>query len=187
MNRKRILPLVLAALLTASVSFVGCGNNDGNTTTNDGKNTVEDVGKNATDATKDSGENLKNATNNLWDNVTDTTMDLGANDVKEQLKEKGLKLTEEDTKTNYFSVEGKTYNLNGDKIFIYEYEKNNTDKLKEDINKISADAKTINGKAVNWNKTPHLYKKGRTVVIYDGEDSDTLTTLKEVLGNPVVG
>ena len=62
-----------------------------------------------------------------------------------------------------------------------------SEKLMNDLKTITNNGATINGKAITWTAAPHVYKKGRIIVIYDGSNETTLTDLKDILGDPILG
>lgn len=184
MIKKKIIPLILAATLTFSIGLMGCGNN--NTTTDNNKN------GSVTNDLKDAAEDTKDNVVGLWDKVTDNSMDYTADKVRQDLTGKGYKLTEvADTKIsdkyNLFSQKGKTYDVNGDYLTIYEYKDTDEAAMKADVNTITDEGKKVANKDVSWASTPHIYKKGRVIAIYDGDKADVLTALKDVLGDPILG
>ena len=103
--------------------------------------------------------------------------------------EKGL---DSETKEKYneilyrLSVENDDYTINGDRLSIYEYDESAKSTLEGDLKSITDNGMMINGNKTSWTKAAHIYKKGRLVVIYDGNNESILTTLKEVLGEPLL-
>lgn len=182
MLRKKIIPLILAATLALSIGLIGCGNKDNNTT--DNNKVTEDV----KDAAKDTGDDVAE----LWNKVTDNKMDYTADEVKRDLVGKGYQLKEvADTKVsdtyNVFSNKGKTYDINGEYLTIYEFKDSDEAGMKDAINSITDQGKKIANKDVSWAASPHVYKKGRVLAIFDGKNADVLTALKDVLGDPILG
>lgn len=181
MNKKKIFSILLASTLVFSTtSMLGCGKN--NTTTDDGNknNSVSEDIKDTTDETV--GETEK-----LFDKVTDRTMEYTAADLKTKLEEKGYDVTKEKDTEHFFTTDGKAYDVDGDTLYVYEYGESDTSAIETDINSIDIKGNKIGEKNVTWKATPHMYKKGRVVVIYDGDNKDVINTLKETLGDPFVG
>ncbi|NLK94128.1 MAG: hypothetical protein GX275_02890 [Clostridiales bacterium] len=178
MYKKIILLISTLGILTTFLTGCGC-----NRAAQDTKNTAENV----KDAAKEGAENVKEGAVGLYDKVTDKTMDYEAQSLIKSLEDEGYKLKEDVDSDSYFSVAGKKYKINDDELRIYEYATTAASDLEKDFNTIGENAGTINNKEVKWNKEAHLYKKGRIVVIYDGEDSKILTSLKNYLGDPIVG
>lgn len=185
MVRKKIIPLVLAVTLSLSVSLLGCKNDDNADSTS--KNNTTNKTDNSTTNNSEDNSNLADDTEMLFDKVTDNKMDYTSDKLKESLDKAGYKLEEVDENDSWFSVDVHTYKINDDKLYIYEYKETDTDTMKKDINSITNNGAKINDKDINWEKAPHVYKKGRVLTIYDGENTEVLTALKEALGNPILG
>lgn len=66
------------------------------------------------------------------------------------------------------------------KVLVYDYEEMST--LEKDISAITEKGLVVSGTKLTWEKTPHYYKKGELLVIYDGEDSSVITILDKILG-----
>lgn len=178
MYRKIILLISTLGILSLFLTGCGC-----NRAVQDTKNTAENV----KDAAEQGAENVKEGAVVLYNKVTDKTMDYEAQSLVKSLENEGYTLDENTNSSSHFSVEGKTYKINNDELHIYEYATTAAADLEKDFNTIGENAGTINNKEMQWKKKAHLYKKGRVVVIYDGEDSKILTSLKNHLGEPIVG
>lgn len=199
MKNKKILALSISACLGLSSLLYGCGasnyanDKDGNLNStvndagNDVKDKVQDAGEDVKNSVKDAGEDIKNGTENIIDNVKDTTMTYDEDDFENDLRKNNVKVEDVDGENYLFSVGSDDYLLNGQRISVYEYDSDESQLLNNDIASIADKGNTINGKKVTWNAEPHIYKKGRIVVVYDGNDSSTLTTLKNILGDPILG
>lgn len=181
MLKNKKLSLALASILTLSITLFGCGEK------------AKDMAKNAGDSVKNgadkAGEAAKKAGDagmDLVKKITDPSMDYSKEDFKKDIDKKGYKLQKVEDSKSIFSVSNEDYTINGEKISIYEYEKNQKDKLEGDLNTVTENANTVNGAKMNWTIAPHIYKKGRIVVIYDGKNESVLTSLKEILGNPLL-
>lgn len=182
MNYKKVLFGIIASSLIGT-SFLGCG-------CSQAEKAKEDVSKGVkegVDKVENAADNVKDATVSLFDSVKDKTMDYSKEELVKDLKDKGLNVEDFENTSEYFSVEKVAYKINNDAIYVYEYSLTDEDKIKNDINSITDNGNIINGSTVKWTSKPHIYKKGRLVAIYDGENEDTLNKLKEVLGTPILG
>lgn len=189
MKKKKLLALVLALSLATSTTFIGCNKNTAENAGDKIKNGAEDVGDAAKRGIEDVGEGIKNvgeAGVGLWDKVTDNSMTYNEDDFKKEIEKKGYKLTEIEDSKSLLSVENDDYTINGDRLSIYEYDESAKSTLEGDLKSITDNGMMINGNKTSWTKAAHIYKKGRLVVIYDGNNESILTTLKEVLGEPLL-
>jgi len=174
MINRRVAPLALVMGIFLSAFLLGCGT----------KGNVEEIGKKVEEGAKKTGE----ATSDLMSKITDTSMDYNKDDLKRAVEEKGYIAKEvEETEKLYFSAENTNYIINDEKFSVYQYNKEDRVKLEYDIKSITENGMKINGVNMNWNKAPHIYKKGRLVVIYNGDNEIVLTEAKEILGQPILG
>lgn len=197
MNKKKITCLILALGFSLSLAGCGCGrNNDGNNTVGnvveDGRNTDgtnNSVGNAIENGAKDVGdavENVGEGAANIVDNITDNTMTYNEADFKRDLEKSGAKVKETEASQSHFSIDNKDYTIDGEKISVYEYDENDAATLRNDISTITNNGATINNKNITWNKKAHIYKKGRLVVVYDGDNEKTLKILNDSLGNSLL-
>lgn len=176
MKRKSILALLLATMLSCSM-FIGCGykNTSDNSKTNmkeageNVKEDVKDLGNNVKDATKDAGETIKYTAINFKDDVVNA-----GHEVKDAVN---------GSKKDYFSGTETDYMVGNDYVRVYEYDHSN--KIDEDIKRISDDGMTIEGASVDYTAKPYYYKKGNTLVVYEGNDPTYVNQFKETLGEPI--
>ncbi|MBU5487652.1 hypothetical protein KQI77_05665 [Clostridium sp. MSJ-8] len=179
MNRKKIFSILLAATLVFSTtSMIGCGKNKTDDENNN-NSVAEDV--------KDTADEAAGETEKLFDKVTDRTMEYTAADLKTKLEEKGYDVSKEKDAEDYFTTKGKVYDVDGDTLYVYEYGEKDNSEIEKDINSIDIKGNKIGEKNITWKATPHMYKKGRVVVMYDGDNKGIINTLKETLGDPFVG
>ena len=90
---------------------------------------------------------------------------------------------------NLLSVPGKIMTVGTQRLQVFEYE--NAETAQADATRFSEDgawfrrdeAPTL----VNWIATPHLYRSDKLLVVYIGENMETLTELDEILGRPFAG
>lgn len=189
MKKKKLLSLVLALGLATSTAFIGCNDNTAKNAGEDIKNGAENVGDAAKDGIEDIGNGIKDVGekgSGLWDKVKDMSMTYNEDDFEREIENMGYKLIEVEDSKSFLSVENDDYTINGDKISVYEYDESAKGTLEADLKSITDNGMVINGNKVNWTKAPHIYKKGRIVVIYDGNSEAILTALKEILGEPLL-
>lgn len=178
-NKKTLLTL-LCSTVAASTLLFGCGcNNAAETAKEDVQKGVNGV-ENAADNVKDAGESLYNR-------VTDTSMEYSNKDFAENLKSEGIEATEFENNTEYFTANKYGYKVGDGTIYVYEYDTKDEATIEKDINSIKDNGNKINESIVQWKNEAHVYKKGRIVVIYDGNDRGVLDKLNGILGNPILG
>ncbi|MGG7177636.1 hypothetical protein ACQPU1_08595 [Clostridium paraputrificum] len=191
MVRKKIVLLVLTLSMTFSTILFGCSAKKTLENTGDmveeGANKVGDSVKEGVDKVGETAKDVGESGSDLISKITDTSMEYSRDDFKVALENKGYKLQKVEGSKSIFSVENDEYSINGDRISIYEYGKDDRAKLEGDIKTITENGTMINGSRMNWTSAPHIYKKGRIVVVYDGNNETTLTALKEILGNSILG
>lgn len=166
MNKKKLTCLILSLGLSLSLAGCGCGK------TNDGNNTAGNV--------------IEEGAANIVDNITDTTMSYNASDFRRDLEKRGAKVEETEASQSHFSIDNKDYTIDGERISVYEYDEDAASTLKNDLSTVTNNGATINNKDVKWNKKAHIYKKGRIVVVYDGDNEKVLKVLNDTLGNSLL-
>lgn len=196
MIKKKIIPLLIALGLITSPVLMGCNakqdmKNTGEKVEDTTKNAAEEAGDLAKEGVDKAGNAIKDvgeAGADLVSKITDKTMDYSEDEFKAEMDKKGYKLQEvEESSKSPFSVDSDDYTVNGEKISVYEYDRNDSSKLEGDLRTITDNGTMINGARMNWTSAPHIYKRGRMVVVYDGNNSNLLTALQEVLGSPLLG
>ena len=85
----------------------------------------------------------------------------------------------------FFSVVGNFVNFAGESVQVFEYDSAET--MESDAVLVSSDGGSIGTSTVNWIATPHFYKKGRILVLYTGDNTQTLELLENVLGPQFAG
>lgn len=166
MNKKKLTCLILSLGLSLSLAGCGCGK------TNDGNNTAGNV--------------IEEGAANIVDNITDTTMSYNASEFRRDLEKRGAKVEETEASQSHFSIDNKDYTIDGERISVYEYDEDAASTLKNDLSTVTNNGATINNKDVKWNKKAHIYKKGRIVVVYDGDNEKVLKVLNDTLGNSLL-
>ena len=104
----------------------------------------------------------------------------------QELREKGAEAeSSESIEQPFFSVIGDTVQLNGESLQVFEYDSAET--MESDAVLVDADGGSIGTSMVSWMATPHFYKKGRILVLYVGDHTETLRLLESVLGAQFAG
>ena len=85
----------------------------------------------------------------------------------------------------FFSVVGTYVNFNGESVQVFEYDTAET--MESDAVLVDASGSSIGTSMVTWIATPHFYKKGRILVLYVGDNPETLEALESVLGPQFAG
>lgn len=110
----------------------------------------------------------------------------GTEEFMEALREKGVDAEKGDSvEQAFFSVIGDYINFNGDSIQVFEYDSPGT--MESDAVLVDADGGSIGTSMVTWVATPHFYKKGRILVLYVGDNAETVDLLESVLGPQFAG
>ena len=71
----------------------------------------------------------------------------------------------------FFSVTGRVIKVNGGDVQVFEF----------------ADGEFIGDFQVNWIDIPHLYKGGKLIVVYIGQENQVIVALEAVLGQQFAG
>lgn len=117
--------------------------------------------------TGNSGSNITR--NNAADNTAGNTMNYTAQNFRDDITKAGYKVTDLANNTkNYFSGNETDYRLGGDIVRVYEY--NSATDLETDIRRIAPDGMTISGTDANYTTKPHYYRKGNTLIVYEGKE-----------------
>lgn len=106
------------------------------------------------------------------------------------LKDMGYTIEVEDVEESILLGERKWLTVNeSDNISIYLYESN--DEMEKDASYISADGFSYdNGREaamIDWVSYPHFFKSENMIILYVGEDSDIIHSLKELVGPQFAG
>lgn len=110
----------------------------------------------------------------------------GTAEFLDELRARGAEAeTGEPVEQAFFSVIGSTVNVNGESVQVFEYD--TTETMESDAVLVDADGSAIGTSMVSWVATPHFYKKGRILVLYVGDNAETLELLESVLGPQFAG
>lgn len=89
----------------------------------------------------------------------------------------------------FLTVEGQMIAIDGERIQVYEYP--DIEAAAAAAGRFSPDGGQISTNAgvllVNWVATPHLYRSGCLLVVYLGDNPQTLAHLDRALGTPFAG
>lgn len=179
MKRKSILVLTLTASLMLSIFLVECGNTSRakyNTPNNNYSNIQRD-----TNSVRNDINNTAEATK---DEIGETAQSIkyGAANLKDDITNAGYKLNDSaGNMKNYFSGKETDYSLGGDLVRVYEY--NNPSDLENDINKISPNGLTVRGTNANYTAKPYYYRKGNSLIIYEGKEPAYVDEFGRLYGN----
>lgn len=189
MNKLKLTKLIVASsIVVSSFSLIGCTNNK---TVNDTTKKVEQGANETKEKVKEGANDVKNATNETMKKFTDEEGKYDKNAIMKDLKEKGFNpevvTTKPTDNKKIFSVDREIVKIKGGELSLYEYPMDSKGKMEEDIKSIQDSGNTINGVKMTWTTAPHFYKKGRVLVVYDGNSQEIIKALNEILGNPIMG
>jgi len=88
-------------------------------------------------------------------------------------------------KQEYFSVGGSSVKVRETDILVFEYD--STEAMEADASLVAADGGSIGTTMIFWVSTPHFFKAGRIIVVYIGDDTETLAQLQSLLGAQFAG
>ncbi|MBW6409540.1 YtxH domain-containing protein [Clostridium weizhouense] len=170
MKKNSVLALALLVMLSSS-AIVSCKNSTTDNIKNNTEKTSEDVkkvGEDIKEEAKDVGENIKYTAINFKDDIVNAGYD-----IKEYAEGKKA----------YFTGKETNYKVGNDSVYVYEYD--SADKIEEDIKNISENGLTINGKTTNFTTKPYYYRKGNTLIMYEGNESKYIDNFKKLYGDSI--
>lgn len=85
----------------------------------------------------------------------------------------------------FFSVEGQTLTVDEDQIQVFEYDDVAAAAAEAEL--VSEDGTSVGTNMITWVAPPHFYRSGRLIVLYLGENADTLRLLESLLGPQFAG
>ena len=110
----------------------------------------------------------------------------GAEEFMDALRAKGVEAeTGDSLEQAFFSVIGNFVNFDGESVQVFEYDSAET--MESDAVLVASDGGSIGTSMVTLVATPHFYKKGRILVLYIGDNAETLELLESVLGPQFAG
>ena len=96
-----------------------------------------------------------------------------------------VNLSKERISQPFFSAQGRVIHVNSHGVWVFSYA--NAAAAEKDAAKISSDGMTIGHSKPSWLGTPHFYRQRRLIVLYLGDDSQVLDSLKRALGQQFAG
>jgi len=90
-----------------------------------------------------------------------------------------------DVSQAFFSAAGKSLQLNGEELQVYEYPAPEAAEAEAAL--VAADGSSVGATKVNWISTPHFFRSGNLIVIYIGENPAVLQGLQSLLGAQFAG
>ncbi len=85
----------------------------------------------------------------------------------------------------YFSVGGANVKVRETDILIFEYD--SSEAMEADASLVASDGGSIGTTMLFWISTPHFFKAGHIIVVYIGDDAETLAQLQSLLGTQFAG
>ncbi|EKQ54414.1 MULTISPECIES: hypothetical protein [unclassified Clostridium] len=160
------------------------GNTTGGTTNNNANTNAGDVNNTNSDTNTNNGANNNNISDATRDRIKATADSIrySASNFTNDIKNAGYNVTESaNTKKNYFKGNETDYLLGGDVVRLYEY--NSPAELEGDMNRISPNGLTINGTDANYTRRPYYYRKGNTLIVYEGNEPAYIDEFRNMYGN----
>lgn len=136
-------------------------------------------------------DTTRNATGNTDNDITNSTGSINnasnytATNFRDDFTNAGYKLEDStDTNKSYFSGNETDYLAGKDVVRVYEYDSAND--LQTDVNRISQNGLTINGTDANYTRKPYYYRKGNSLIMYEGNEPAYTDHFKTMYGNTLI-
>ena len=178
MKRKSILALILVTMLAVSISLIGCGRKYSNSGSGNGTNP-------GTDGTMRS--DINGASNSVKNGIdaTGNALNYTAANFKDDFSNAGYKLKDSaNSIKNYFTGNETDYLAGNDVVRVYEYGSKND--LESDISRIAPNGLTVSGSDANYTRKPNYYRKGNSLIVYEGNEPAYTDHFKTMYGNPII-
>lgn len=191
MKRKSILALILFSVLINSALLDGCKNTtmrprtgtNNNSATQQGIGNGTTVGNTGEPANRNSS-NINGTARNAADRAVDSA-NYTAMNFRDDFAKAGYELKESaNTAKNYFTGNETDYMAGKDVVRVYEY--GNPKDLDGDIKRISQNGLTINGTNANYTRAPYYYRKGNSLIIYEGNEPSYVNQFNSMYGSPLI-
>jgi len=88
-------------------------------------------------------------------------------------------------KQEYFSVGGANIKVRETDVLVFEYD--SPEAMEADASLVASDGGSIGTTMLFWVSTPHFFKAGRIIVVFIGDDAETLAQLQSLLGAQFAG
>lgn len=85
----------------------------------------------------------------------------------------------------FFSVGGRTLNLGGESVQVFEYAR--AAAAERDAKRVAPSGSGVATSMPMWVGTPHFYKGGRLIVLYVGDNQSVVKALEDALGPQFAG
>lgn len=85
----------------------------------------------------------------------------------------------------FFSVRGRVLKITNQSVQVFEFK--DAEQAEKEALEISANGTIIGKTVIDWVVPPHFYKQGRLIVVYVGNQSETLALLNKLLGTQIAG
>lgn len=96
-----------------------------------------------------------------------------------------VKLLDEKSSPFFFSIGATTLVINNGELLFFEFD--NKGQAESEALQVGSDGSSIRGQKMEWDITPHFFKKDRFVVLYRGGDREILRALEAVFGLEFAG
>ncbi len=107
-------------------------------------------------------------------------------ELAQELRNEGLAVTVGQTVSRPFlQATGTELRVENATLQVFEYPTENA--AERDLTAVSSDARTIGSTQMTWQGDPHIFRSGRLVVLYVGDDDRILDALEDTLGAQVAG
>ncbi len=211
MKRKSILALILVTMLVVSISLIGCGRKVGTGSgTNGGSGTGSGTSSGSSGGVGTGGgsgagtgsgtsnnasggtngtmrEDIRGASDSVKNNVDAAGNSLAytAANFKDDFAKAGYQLKDSaNSLKNYFTGNETDYLAGNDVVRVYEY--NSPKDLESDINRIAPNGLTISGSNANYTRKPNYYRKGNSLIVYEGNEPAYTDQFKTMYGSPII-
>ena len=190
MKRKSILALILFSVLINSAVLDGCKNTTMRPRTGTNNNATTQQGTGSGTTVGDTGQPAnRNSTNiNNPRDIADRAVDSAnytAMNFRDDFAKAGYKLKDSaNTAKNYFTGNETDYMAGNDIVRVYEY--GSAKDLDGDIKRISQNGLTINGTNANYTRAPYYYRKGNSLIIYEGNEPSYVNQFNSMYGSPLI-
>lgn len=190
MKRKSILALILFSVLINSAVLDGCKNTTMRPRTGTNNNATTQQGTGSGTTVGDTGQPAnRNSTNiNNPRDIADRAVDSAnytAMNFRDDFAKAGYKLKDSaNTAKNYFTGNETDYMAGNDIVRVYEY--GTAKDLDGDIKRISQNGLTINGTNANYSRAPYYYRKGNSLIIYEGNEPSYVNQFNSMYGSPLI-
>lgn len=180
MNKKSVSILLSLSLFIGL--FVSCSTTE--KIVEDTKNTIDkgaDMTQNALDKAKEmiTGDTAEGEKIEIYTD-DEKVSDYNLENFKANMDEKGYTIEIFAKDKDFFDAPKFEVKIGENKISVYDYEDMNT--LEKDLSAITENGLVVSDAKIDWDKMPHYYRKGEMLVIYDGDNTETINALENELG-----